>query len=93
MGRYRGIPSRTSEIFSILVRDMFSFTVFVCLCEAEVDNKNIVPRLFSSTNKKIVRFNVTVDDTLFVHFFNASNHLDANLEHCLEVKLTLACLK
>ena len=43
--------------------------------------------------EKVVRLYVTVDDSLLVTLFNATNHLYSAVAHSLHVKLLLAVLE
>ena len=86
----RCISSRSSEIFSIFVRNMFSFTILIALGKSEIDDIDVVTASLSSTNQEVVRFDVSVDDPLLVHLFDSFDELDGDHEHSLEIKVALA---
>ena len=49
---------------------MFSLRVFVTLGKTEIDNVNIVLGALVAANQEIVGLDISVDDSLFVHFLN-----------------------
>lgn len=85
-----GIPSSSSQVLTVLVRDVDALAIFVAFGESKINNINIVPCLISATNQEVVRLNVSVDKPLFVYFFDALIELDGNMEHGFEVKLVFA---
>ena len=69
------ISGSTGEILSILVRDMLALTVLVALGQTEVNNVNIVASGLGPANQEVVRFDVTMDDSLLVHLLDSLDHL------------------
>lgn len=88
-----GIPGRAGQVFSVLVRDVFSLGVLVALGEAKVDDVDSVFRSVGSANEEIIRLDVSVDDSLIVHFLDSLQHLGSDHQHGLEVELALAGLE
>ena len=50
---------------------MLTFRVLIALCQTKVDDVNVVLGVLTATDEEVVRFNITVDDSLFVHLLNA----------------------
>ena len=86
----RGVSGRACEVLSILVGDVLAFTVFVALGQTEIDDVDIVPRSISSTDQEVIGLDITMDDALFVDFFDAADELTGDHQHCLQVKVALA---
>ena len=42
MRRDRSVSGRSSQVFSVLVRDVFPLAVFVALCKTEVNDEDLV---------------------------------------------------
>ena len=73
MGIQRGISRSACQILALAEWDMFSFRILKTLGKTEVDDVNIVLRAFCSSDEEVVWFDVTVDDSLFMHFLNSLN--------------------
>lgn len=93
VGRDGGVPGRASEVLSVLVRNVLSLRGFEALGEAKVDDVDAVLGSVGAANQEIVRLDVSVDDSLVVHFLNSLQHLDSNHQHSLQVELPLAGLE
>ena len=57
---------------------MLTLAVFVAFGEAEIDNIDVVTRGLGASDQEIIRLDVTVDYSLFMHLLNSLNQLDAN---------------
>jgi hypothetical protein len=88
-----GVTGSSGQIFTVLVGDVFALRVLIALSETEINNVDGVFGLFSSTDEEVIRFDVTVDNSFFVDFLNALEHLDCDEEHGFEVELALAGLE
>ena len=93
MGRDRCISGRSSEILSVFVGDVLALTVLVALGEAEVDDVDVVSGRISASDQEVIRFDITMDNSLFVHFFNTSDELNSDHQNCLQIKVTFATLE
>ena len=93
VSRNRCIPGRASQVFSVLVRNMFTFTVFVALGEAKIDNVHVIFGCLCAANQEVVRLNVSMDDSFFMDLFDALDHLNCNHENSLQVEAALTRLK
>lgn len=89
----RGIPGSAGQVLAFTERDMFSLRVLVALSEPEIDDVDVVLRAFCTANQEVVRLDVSVDDSFFVHFLNALYHLGRNVQHRLQVELSAAFLE
>jgi len=65
-----GVPSGSCQVFPIFVRDVFTFAVAEALGETKIDDVNGVLRVFFSTDKEIIRFNVPMNNSFFVNLLN-----------------------
>ena len=72
---------------------MLTFAVFVAFCQAEVDDVDVITGRVGATNQEVVRFDVSMDDSLFVNFLDAPDELACDHQHGLEVKIALAGLE
>ena len=54
---------------------MLALAVLVALCEAEVDDVNVVLGALGASNEEVVRLDVSMDDALLVNFLDALDHL------------------
>jgi len=72
---------------------VLTFTVFIALGKAEVYDVDIVFGGVRATNQEVVRFDISMYDSFFVHFFNAFDHLNCNHEDSFQVQVTLASLQ
>jgi hypothetical protein len=88
-----GITSSTCKVLAILVGYMFTFRVLVALGETKVNNIDRVLGLFSSTDQKVIRLDVTVNDALLMHLLDSFDHLMSNQEYCLKIEVALARLE
>lgn len=89
----RSVTRGTSQVFAVFVGNVFTFTIFVALCQAEVNYINVVLGRFSATYQEVVRLDVSVNDALFVHFLNSFKQLYSNKEDRFEVEGALARLE
>jgi hypothetical protein len=70
MGVDASITSCTSQILSISIRDMLTIRVFKALGKTKINDEDTVFSLVSSTDEKIIWFNVSVNYSLIMNFFN-----------------------
>lgn len=62
---------------------MLTLLVLVALSKPEVNNVNIVFGIISGSNQKIIGFDISVNYSLIVHFFDSLNHLNCNAKDSL----------
>ena len=87
------VPGGSCQVLAILEWNVQSFTVHVALGQTEVNDVDIVAGGVISTDEEVVWLDVSVDDALLVHLFNAADELLGNDQDCLQVKLALASLE
>ena len=75
---YRGVPGRSCQVFAIFVGDVLALTVLVALCEAEIYDVDVVSTRFCASDQEIVWLDISVDDSLFMHFFDALDQLNGD---------------
>lgn len=73
MGANTGITSCSSQVFALSERDVFSIRVLVALSKSEIDDIDVVLVVIVTTNQEIIRLDVSMDDSLFMHFLNTLN--------------------
>lgn len=93
VGRDGSVAGRAGEVLAVLVGDVFSLAVFVALSQAEIDDIDVVTSSFSSSDQKVVRFDVSVDNAFLMDLFDASDHLHSDLQNRLQIELPLARLE
>ena len=67
----RGVPRRPRQILALAEGDVLVVRVLVALCEAEVDDVNVVLSALRASDQEVVRLDVAVDDSLLVDFLDA----------------------
>ena len=93
MGSYRRIPGCSCKIFAIFIRYVFALTVLEALGQAKIYDVDVISARFCATYQEIVRFDIPMDDSFFMHFLNAFDQLDCDHKHCFKVKIALARLE
>ena len=72
------ISSRSSQVFSVLVWDVFALTIFVALGKAEVNDVDVITGRLCASNQEIIRLDISMDNSLLMHLLDSLNQLDAN---------------
>lgn len=88
-----GIASSSSQVLAVSERNVLSIGRLEALGEAEVNNVDSVLGLIVATDQEVVWLDVTVDNAFFVYNLDALDHLDGDVQDCLEVKLSAALLE
>ena len=83
MGIDRRVPGCSREVFTILVGDVASVTVFVAFGQAKVNYVNFVAIRFSSADQEVIRFNISMNDPIFMNCFYKSYELNGDLNDSL----------
>jgi hypothetical protein len=65
----------------------------VTLCQTEVNNVDGILSVFVASNQKVVRFDVSVNDSLLMNNLDSLDHLHGDVQHTLEVELLSALLE
>jgi len=87
------VSSCSSEIFTISKWNVLTIRRLVALCKAKVNDINCILRLFITSNQKVVRLNIPVDDSLLMHTLDSLDHLNCNMQNCLQVELSPTLLE
>ena len=90
VGSNGGISGSSSEVLAVLVGDVFALGVLVALGETEIDDIDVVAGGVLTTDQEVVRLDVSVDDPLIVHFFNALDQLDGDHQDGFQIEIALA---
>ena len=84
------VSGRASQVLPVLVGDVLALAVFVALGETEVDDVDVVAGRLRASNQEVIRLDITMNDSLFMHLLNSLDQLDADQEARLEVESSLA---
>ena len=93
VGGDRGVSGGSSKILTVLVRNMLALTVFVALGKAEVDDVDVVSGGLGAADQEVIRLDVTMDDSLLMHFLDSLDELRADQQDSFQVELPAACLE
>ena len=70
---YACVTSSSSEVFTFPIGDMLAIWVPVAFRETEIDDEDAVFRGVAPSDQEVIRFNVAMNDSLFVHLLNTLN--------------------
>ena len=87
------VSCRASQVLSVPEWDVLAIRRLVALGEAEVDDVNCVLCLVIAANQEIIRFDVSMDDSLLVDNLDSLDHLDSDMEAGLVVEFPSALLE
>lgn len=93
MGGNRGVSGSSSKILAVLVRNMLALTVLIALGQAKVNDEDVVSSGLRASDQEVIRLDITMDDTLLVHFLDPLNELRADQQDRFKVELSAACLE
>ena len=82
----RSVSSSSSKVLPVSKRNVLAITALVALRKSEINDINRVFCLVSATDQKVVRLDISMDDSFLVHDFDSHDHLDSDVQHSLEVK-------
>ena len=71
------ISGSSSQIFAVLVRNMITLTIHVTLSETKINNVDSVASRFSSSDKEVIRLDITMDDPLSMNFLEVLHKLNS----------------
>ena len=66
-----GISGGARQIFTFAEGNMLAFGVLVALGQAEINDINVIFCALVAANEEIIRFYISVNDSLFMHFLNS----------------------
>jgi len=87
------ITSGSRQVLAVLVGNVLALGVLEALGETKVDNVDVIFGLLGAADQKVVRLDISVDNAFLVHFLNAFQHLDGNVQNSFEVELAFAGLE
>ena len=93
MGVDGGIPSSSSKVLAIPEGDVLTIGGLEALSETKIDNVDGVFGLIVTTNEEVVRFDITVDNALFMDNLDPLDHLNGDVQDSLEVEFATALLE
>ena len=67
----RGVSGSASQIFTFTEGNMLAFGVLVALRQAEINDINVIFCALVAANEEIIRFYISVNDSLFMYFLNS----------------------
>ena len=71
MGADGRVSCRTSQVLAFAERNVLTLGVLVALSETEINDVDVVCSALITSNQKVVRLDITMNDPLFVHFLNS----------------------
>ena len=71
MSVYRGVSGCSSQILALSVWNVLAIRVLEALGKPEVDDENRILGAIVSSDQEVVRFDVSMNDSLFMNLFNA----------------------
>jgi len=93
VGIDRCVAGCAGQVLAVAERDVLAIGGLVAFCQSKVNDINGILRLVIVPNQEIVGLNVAVNNALFMDNLDALDHLDGDMETCLEVKLAAALLE
>lgn len=93
MGVDTSISGSTCQILSISEWDVFTIWALITFGKTKIDDIYGVFCLFSSSSHEVIWFDISMDNTFLVNNLDSLNHLDSNMKHSLEIKLSSAFLE
>ena len=93
MGVDRSVSSGSSKVLAISERNVLSIRTLVAFGQSKIDDVDSVLGLLSASNQKVVRFDVSMNDSLFMNNLDSLDHLHGNVKYSIEVELSAALLE
>jgi hypothetical protein len=88
-----GVSCSTCQVLSVSEGNVFAVGGLITFGQSKVNNKDGVLVVLIAAHQKIVGFDVTMNDALFMDLLDSCDHLDSNVEHSLQIELALAILE
>lgn len=93
VGIERSIPCRTRKVLAIFERDVLTISRFETFGQTEINYINCIFGLVIAADQKVVRFDVSMDDSFIVNGFDSRDHLVRTMKTGAQVKLASAVLE
>ena len=78
MSSDRCVTSCSCEILAVFVRNVLTLAVLEAFGKTEIDDVDVVTSRVCATDEEVIRFDVSVNDALLMHFLYATNELHRN---------------
>ena len=88
-----GVSSGTSQVLAVSEGDVLTIGALVALSQSKINDVDSVFGLLSASNQKVVGFDISMNDSLFVHDLNSLDHLNGDVQNCIEIELSTALLE
>lgn len=88
-----GVSSSSGQVLSVSEGNVLTITALVAFGQTEIDDVDSVLGGFSATNQEVVGFDVSMNNTFFMHNLDPLYHLDSNVEYCLKIEFSSAFLE
>jgi hypothetical protein len=73
MGVNASVSGSTGEILTLAERDMLAVGILVALGKTEINDEDVIFVLIISSNQKVIRLNISMNDPFFVDLLNSLN--------------------
>ena len=93
MGVDTGVSSCSCQIFTISEWNVLSIWGLVAFGETKINDVDSAFGLVSSSNQKIIWFDISMDDSLLMDDLDSLDHLDRDVENGADVELSSAFLE
>ena len=71
MGADGRVSCRASQVLAFAERNVLTLGVLVALSETKINDVDVVFSALITSNQKVIRLDITMNDPLFVHFLNS----------------------
>jgi hypothetical protein len=68
-----GISGGTGQVFTLAEGNVFTIGVLVTLGKTEIDDEDVILVLVISSDQKVIRLDITMDDSLLMDLLNSLN--------------------
>lgn len=67
------VSSGSCQIFAFTEWNVFSFWILVAFGKTKINNVNVIFSTLCTSNQKVIWFNISMDDSLFMDFLDTLN--------------------
>ena len=83
----------TCQILTISERNVLSIRTLVALSQTEINDVDGIFGLIVASNQKVIWFNITMNDALFVYALDSLDHLYSDVQACLQIEFASTFLE
>ena len=73
MGVDASVSRGSGQVLALSEGDMLAIRILVAFSKTEINDEDVVLISVVSTNKEVVRLDISMDNTLFMNFLNTLN--------------------